>query len=169
MPSVTNIGEASIEMDTLKLQVTKKIPLNKWKKATNPNDDIKFHVSVSTGASETRLEFQFYPKGCSDSTLDPLALPVFLYATEPEPPRKLAVSWAGRFDQEGGREGPVRLEEQQSYHLCVEKRPLKNGCGVGGYITEHVIGGFVCLSSLLMLVHRRGASLQSRGTAVLQH
>ena len=55
---------------------------------------------------------------------------------------------AGRFDQEGGREGPVRLEEQESYDLRVEKRPVEDGFGVGGNITEHVIGGFVCLSSL---------------------
>ena len=66
MPSVTNIGEAFVEMDTIKLQVTKKIPLNEWKKATDHDDSISFTVSVPTGASEWGLEFEFYPKGYSD-------------------------------------------------------------------------------------------------------
>ena len=114
-------------LDYIKLQVTKKIPLSDWKKATDRDDRIGFHVSVSTEASETRLDFQFYPKSCSGSTLNPMASSVHLYATEPEPPRKLAISWAGRFDQEGGRDGPVRLEKQDSYDLREEKRPVHCG------------------------------------------
>ena len=157
MPSDTIIGEASVEMDAIKLQVTKQIPLNEWKKATDFDDSLSFTMSVPTGASETQLEFKFYPKGCSGSTLKSTAPSVFLYALEPEPPRKLAISWAGRFDQEGRKEGPVRLEEQESYYLRVEKRPVDRGAwsvGSGSCITEHVLGGFVCLFVCLMLVHR---------------
>ena len=141
--SVTNIGQASTGVDTIKLQVTKKIPLNEWMKVTGPDDSIWFHVSVPTGASETLIKFHFYPKGCFGSTLNVTPPSVYAFVTQPKLPLQLAICWAGRFDREGGRDGSVRLEEQDSYDLSQERRPV-GGWGVGSTITEHVIGGFVC-------------------------
>ena len=138
---ITHIGEPSIEVDTIKLQVTKRIPLNEWKKATDPNDCIEFNVSVP-GGSQRLLKFQFYPKDAF----------VYADAMEPESPRKLAISWAGRFDQEGGRRGPVKLEEQGSYDLRVEKRQV-DGCGVGGSIREHAIGSMLVFRAEVQLFY----------------
>ena len=134
--SVANIDEA-----TIKVQVTMKIPLDKWKKAKDLDESMEFSVDNPGEPGSQILMLQFYPKNAL----------VYVYVNSNS---KMTISWACRFDQEGGVRGPVRLEERVSYDLRVKKRVDFEFALPGGSIEEHVLGGIFCLFVCLLFVHR---------------
>ena len=118
--------DEEVSLEIMRLQVTKRFPIDKWKAAMENGEVVKYTIK----GNSVKLAFEIICKKNENKT-GRRSVSVYLYGPNPHKNKNLTMRWAAKFDKLGKGGGPVRLEDGRSYQVLLPKRPLTLDLGLG--------------------------------------